>query len=51
MNSSIDVFHKEQYILSIEKLLFPLSHVKMLVTNHCGNQRREEFNIKTSLKK
>ena len=43
MYSSIDIFQKEYYILSLEKLAFNLPHVKIMGTNNCGKQQRGAF--------
>ena len=38
---SIDDFHTSFYIPEIKNLVFHISHVLILETNHCGNTLRE----------
>ena len=39
----------KNYIPSIQKLAFNFPHVHILVTYHCGKERREEFKCQGNL--
>ena len=41
--TEISDFHTNFYIPSIQKLSFHLTHVRILVTNHCGEMQRTEL--------
>ena len=41
--TTISEFHIRYYIPDIQKLAFHLPHVRILVTNHCGEMRRTAF--------
>ena len=43
METTISYFHTSFYIPAIQKLAFPLAHVLILGTNHCGEIRRTDF--------
>ena len=43
METTISDFHTSLYIPAIQKLAFHLPHVRILVTNHCGELRRTDF--------
>ena len=45
MKSSIVKFHLDFYIPAIQKLVFNLTHVRIIGTHHWGNTRQEAFNI------
>ena len=40
---TISDFHTSFHIPAIQKLTFHLPHVRILVTNHCGEMRRTAF--------
>ena len=40
METTISDFHTSFYIPAIQKLAFHLPHLRILVTNHCGEMRR-----------
>ena len=46
METSIVDFHKRFYIPAMQKLLFHLSHVNIIVTRHCGNTLQEAFKFR-----
>ena len=41
MDTSIADFHKSFYVPQIKNILFHLSFVQILGTNHCGNTHQE----------
>ena len=43
METKISDFHTSFYIPAIKKLAFHLPHVRILGTNHCGENRRIAF--------
>ena len=43
METTVSDFHISFYIPSIQKLAVYLPHVRILVTNHCGEMRRTAF--------
>ena len=43
METTISDFRTSLYIPAIQKLAFHLPHVRILVTNHCGEMRRTAF--------
>ena len=43
METTISDFHTSFYIPATQKLAFHLPHVRILVTNHCGEMRRTVF--------
>ena len=43
METKISDFHTSFYIPAIPKFAFHLPHVRILVTNHCGEMRRTSF--------
>ena len=43
METSIDDFHKSFYVPATQNIVFRLSQVRILGTNHCGNTRHEAF--------
>ena len=43
METTISDFRTSFYIPAIHKLAFHLPHVRILVTNHCGELRRKAF--------
>ena len=43
METKISGFHTSFYIPAIQKLAFHLPHVRIIVTNHCGEMRHTAF--------
>ena len=43
METTISEFHARYYIPAIQKLASHLPHVRILVTNHCGEMRHTAF--------
>ena len=43
METTISDFHTSFYIPAIQKLDFNLSHVRILITNHCVEMRHTAF--------
>ena len=43
IESSVVEFHQQFYINAIQKLVFHLPHVQIIVTYHWGNTWREAF--------
>ena len=43
METIISDFHTSFYIPAIQNLAFKLTHVRILVTNHCGAMRHTAF--------
>ena len=48
METTISVFNTSFYIPAIQKLAFHLSHVRILVTNNCGEMRHTDFKQRES---
>ena len=48
METKIYEFHTSFYIPAIQKLAFHLPHVRILVTNHCGEMRCTAFKRRES---
>ena len=49
LETSITKFHENYYISAIQKLAFHLPHVRILITHHCGKERREELKLRVNL--
>ena len=49
IETSITEFHEKFYILEIQKLVFHLLHVSILITHHCGKEWRESFKLRVNL--
>ena len=43
METKISDFHTSFYIPAIQNMAFRLPHVRILVTNHCGEMQRTAF--------
>ena len=49
METPISNFHTSFYIPSIQRLAFRITHVQILVTNNCGDSRRNAFKSRKSV--
>ena len=43
IKTTIYNFYTSLYIAEIQKLMFHIPHVQIMVTNHCGYSRRNAF--------
>ena len=46
MEITISNFHTSFYIPEIQKLVFHITHVQIMVTNNCGDSRRTAFKLR-----